>query len=93
MAELHMTESDLARDLKAVLAKVRQGAQVVVEEDSLPIAIIKPPDNPNRTISESIKLAEQREAEHGPAILDPDFAADLADIVRSRRPWIPQSQD
>ena len=93
MLELHITESELARDLRAVLAKVREGVQVVIEEDSRPIAVIKAPEKSKVTISGLINLAEQKEAENGPAVLDPDFASDLAEIVRNRRPWTPHSQD
>jgi hypothetical protein len=33
MAQLHMTEAELARDLHAVLERVRQGAEVVWKKD------------------------------------------------------------
>ena len=39
MAQLHMTEVELARDLHAVLEKIRQGVEVVVEHDRRPAAI------------------------------------------------------
>jgi antitoxin (DNA-binding transcriptional repressor) of toxin-antitoxin stability system len=41
MAQLHMTEVEVARDLHAVLEKVRQGAEVVVERDAQPVAVIR----------------------------------------------------
>jgi antitoxin (DNA-binding transcriptional repressor) of toxin-antitoxin stability system len=40
---VRMTEAELARDLHTVLEKVRQGAEVVVEQDSRPVAVIKAP--------------------------------------------------
>ena len=43
MAQLHMTEAELARDLHSVLAKVQQGVEVVIEQDHLPVAIIRQP--------------------------------------------------
>jgi hypothetical protein len=36
MATLRMTEAELARDIHAVLAKVQQGAEIVVEGGSPP---------------------------------------------------------
>ncbi len=79
MAVLHITEAELARDVHAVLEKVQNGAEVVIEEHSRPIAVIKlPAQGPGRLIDECIALAEQRERERGYRVtLDPDFAADV----------------
>ena len=38
---LHITETELARDTHAVLAKVQEGVEVIVEQDHRPVAIIK----------------------------------------------------
>jgi len=32
MAQVHMTEAEAARDFHAVLARVREGSEVVIEE-------------------------------------------------------------
>jgi len=94
MAQVHMTEAELARDLHGVLEKVRQGAEVVIEQDHRPVVVIKPHQGPGRMLSECIALAEQREKERGYAVtLDPDFAADVEEIVRYRQPWNPPSWD
>lgn len=91
MAALHISEAELARDLHAVLERVRQGSEVVVEQDHRPVAIMKPaPEQLGRLLSESIAIARQREIENGyAAVLDPDFAEDMEEIVRSRQPWNP----
>ena len=39
MAVLHITEAELARDVHGVLEKIRQGAEVIVEQDSRPVAL------------------------------------------------------
>ena len=39
MAQVHMTESELARDLHGVLARVQEGVGVVVEQDHRPVAL------------------------------------------------------
>jgi hypothetical protein len=62
----------------------------VVENGKLPVAVIHPPDVPRRTLSECIALAQAREAETGEApVLDPDFAADMEDILKHRPSWDP----
>ena len=94
MATVHMTESEVARDLHAVLAKVQAGVEVIVEQDQRAVAVIKSPQGPGRKISECIALAKAHEAETGLApVLDPDFAADVELIVRDRKPWNPPSWD
>ncbi len=88
MAVLRITEAELARDVRAVLEKVQNGAEVVIEQNSRPVAVIKPPaQGPGRLIDECIALAEQREKERGYRIaLDPDFAADVEEIIAQRKP-------
>ncbi len=88
MAVLHITEAELARDVHAILPKVREGAEVVIEHESLPVAVIKtPPPGPGRPIDECIALAEQYEKERGYRVtVDPDFAADVEDIIAQRKP-------
>jgi antitoxin (DNA-binding transcriptional repressor) of toxin-antitoxin stability system len=94
MMQVHMTEAEVIKDIEAVLQKVREGAEIVVEHDSQPIVVLRPATPPRRTISECIARAEQREKDRGyPVTLDPDFAADVEEIVRNRQPWNPPSWD
>lgn len=89
MAVLHITEAELARDVHAVLEQVRQGAEIVIEQDHRPVAVMKTPPapGPGRPIDECIALAEQREKERGYRVtLDPDFAADVEEIIAERKP-------
>lgn len=51
-ATVRITEAELARDVHAVLAKVQEGVEVVVEQDHRTVAIIKKPQGPGRRISE-----------------------------------------
>ena len=60
MAQVHMTEAEVARDLHDVLAKVQQGVEVVVEQDHRPVAVIRSPLPKGRLLSECIALAEAR---------------------------------
>ena len=89
-----MTEAELARDLHSVLEKVRQGAEVIVEQNDQPVAVIKPAVPVRRTLSDLIHAAEERERAHGgTTTLDPDFASNIEEIVRNRKPWAPRSWD
>ena len=40
---VRMTEAELARDVHAVLEKVRQGVEVVIEQGNRPVAVLKAP--------------------------------------------------
>jgi antitoxin (DNA-binding transcriptional repressor) of toxin-antitoxin stability system len=80
---IHISETEAASDFAAVLARVRAGAEVIIEHDAQPIAVISPAE-PLRgsPISESIALAKAHEEETGVVpVLDPDFAADLEEII------------
>jgi len=90
MAQVHISEAELARDLHAVLEKVRQGTEVILERNNQPLAVLRAADPQRRTISECIALAEHRDRERGYAVaLDSDFAADVEQIVRNLKPWNP----
>lgn len=83
-----MTEAEVARNFAAALEKVRQGIEVVVDNNHEPVAVIRPPALSGRSIVECIGLAKAHEEETGEApVLDPDFAADIEEIIRSRKSW------
>ena len=90
MEPLHISEADAVRDLAAILQRVQAGAEIVIERDAQPLAIIRAAAPARRTISECIAMAEAHEkvAVESP-VLDPDFAADVEEIVRNRKPWNP----
>jgi len=95
MARIRISEAEAARDFGAVMARVRAGAEVVIEDGTLPVAVIHTPtDSLRRSISECIALAKKHEEETGNApVLDSDFAADVEEIVRNRKPWNPPAWD
>ncbi len=90
MAQFHMTEAEVSRDFAAVLEKIRQGAEVIVERDAEPVAVIGLPQFRGRPIDECIGLAKALGSHAG---LDEDFAKDLEGIIDSHReplappPW------
>jgi antitoxin (DNA-binding transcriptional repressor) of toxin-antitoxin stability system len=87
---IHISEAEAASDFATLLARVRAGEEIVIERDARPVAVLHPPEPVRRTISECIALAKTHEEESGKApILDADFAADIEEILRSRKPWNP----
>ena len=89
MVVLHITEAELAHDVHAIMEKVRNGAEVVIEQDHRPVAVIKASSVKGRNISEVISALEASGAN---ATLDEDFARDVEEAVKlHREPWNPSS--
>jgi antitoxin (DNA-binding transcriptional repressor) of toxin-antitoxin stability system len=78
---IHISEADAARDFAGLLARVRAGAEVVIESGKLPVAVIHAPVPPRRSISECIALLP----EDSTATIDADFAKDVEAAVDSHR--------
>jgi len=95
MATVRITEAELARDTHAILAKVQNGVEVIVEQDHRPVAIIKTPQGPGRNISECILRAKAYERKLGYSpVPDADFSNDVqAAIDAHREPLNPPSWD
>jgi antitoxin (DNA-binding transcriptional repressor) of toxin-antitoxin stability system len=90
MPRIRISEAEAARDFAAVMTRVREGAEVIIENGTLPVAVIRTPVPAGRSISECIGLARQHEEETGEApVLDADFASDVEEIIRKRKPWNP----
>jgi antitoxin (DNA-binding transcriptional repressor) of toxin-antitoxin stability system len=87
MATVRITEAELARDVHAVLAKVKQGVEVIVEQNHRPVATIRTPPSKGRLLSESIALAEARGTTAFP---DEGFMRDVEEGIADRsEPWNP----
>ena len=87
MATVRMTEAELARDIHAVLEKVQEGVEVIVEQDHRAVAVIRPALPPGRLLSECIAMAEARGTT---AIPDEGFMKDVAQGIAERsKPWNP----
>jgi len=87
---IHISESEAASDFAALMASVRAGAKVIIENGSRPVAVLHAAEPVRRTISECIALAKAHEEETGKApVLDPDFAEDVEEILSQRKPWNP----
>jgi antitoxin (DNA-binding transcriptional repressor) of toxin-antitoxin stability system len=86
---VHISEAEALSNFADVLARVRAGAEVVIERDARAVAVVRPAGDEfrPRLLSESIALAKKHAEELGyEPTLDPDFAADLEEIIKSRKP-------
>jgi antitoxin (DNA-binding transcriptional repressor) of toxin-antitoxin stability system len=84
---LRITEAELARDIHAVLARVQEGVEVIVEQNNRAVAVIKPSPAVARLLSEAIALAEARGST---VTLDEGFMKDVEEGVSGRsQPWTP----
>ena len=85
---MHISEAEAANNFGALMERVRAGAEVIIERDAKPVAVVRPAEVVRgRPISECIALAEAHAKELGyEPTLDPDFAADLEEIINSRKP-------
>ena len=52
-----MTDAEVANGFAAVLEKLKHGAEIVVEQDHRPVAVISPVKGPGRPIDECVALA------------------------------------
>jgi hypothetical protein len=82
MKQVRMTEAEVTNSFGAVLEKLQQGAEIVVEQDHRPVAIIRPPRRSGRPISACIASAKPSGSK---VTLDGGFAADEEEGIRSRQ--------
>ncbi len=86
-----MSEAEVARDLHAVLARVQQGVEIVIEQDDRPVAVLRPSQPVGRMISE---IVEDLKARGSQAVMDDSFAHDIEEGIKAQRePWNPPSWD
>ena len=96
---VHISEEEAARDFAAVMRRVRAGDEIIVEDGGTPVAVMRSPRMnvdtsgspriPGKTAAEIIEGFRRWEAEHGPLVVDADFAAD----VEEARRWMNEPMD
>jgi antitoxin (DNA-binding transcriptional repressor) of toxin-antitoxin stability system len=86
-----LSEAQAASDFASLMACVRAGAEVVVEHDARPVAILGLAESAVRLLSESLRRAR----EQGSTVtLDGNFGRDLEEIINSHRePLSPPAWD
>ena len=78
---IHLSEAEAASDFAGLLARVRAGAEIVIENGKEPVAVIQAPVPPRRSISDCIALLP----ENSTATIDADFAKDVRAAVEGHR--------
>jgi antitoxin (DNA-binding transcriptional repressor) of toxin-antitoxin stability system len=78
---LHISEADLAKDVRSVLERVQTGTEIVVERDAQPVAVIRAAEPVRRKISECITMLPADST----ATIDPDFARDVDAAIAAHR--------
>jgi antitoxin (DNA-binding transcriptional repressor) of toxin-antitoxin stability system len=79
---IHISEEEAGvTNVAALLAHIRSGAEVIIENGMRPVAVLRPAEPVPRTISECIALLP----EDSTATIDPDFARDVAAAVEGHR--------
>jgi prevent-host-death family protein len=79
---IHISEAEATRDFAGVLARVRAGVEIVIGDDTRPVAVVRPAETHVRLLSESLRLAKEHA---NSATLDGDFARDLEEAINSHR--------
>lgn len=78
---IHISEAEAASDFTGLLARVRAGAEVVIEDGNHPVAVIHAPAPRRRSIAECIALLPAEST----ATIDSDFAKDIKAAVEGHR--------
>ena len=88
METIHISEDEAARYFAGLMARVRAGAEIVIENPCSPAVVLRVAEEPRSPLlSESIAIAEAGSKERGyKAVMDPDFAADMLEIIANRKP-------
>ena len=81
---IHISEAEAASNFAGVLARVREGVEVVIESGKLPVAVLRPAEPHENAVAfpESLRLAKEHAST---ATLDGDFARDLEAAINSHR--------
>ena len=84
-----LSATEAARDFSRLLDRIQAGEEAVIERHSEPVAAIVPAARAPRRISECMAVALARPSTSP----DPEFAADLEDIIRGNPAVEPPSWD
>ncbi len=80
----HISEAEAALDFAALMARVRAGEEVVVEEAGRPVMVMRAAEPersgamvPGKTAEEVVRALDRWETENGKLVMDAGFADDL----------------
>ena len=79
---IRISEAEAARDFASLLARVRAGAEIIIDDDTRPVAVVRPVEPHVRLLSESLRLAREHRST---ATLDEEFGKDVEAAIESHR--------
>lgn len=82
MAILYMSEAEVARNLHAVLAKVQQGIEIVIEQDHLPVAVLKTPSTSKTGAGRKLSASPWQEPMKKSSVMSPSRMLNLLEMCR-----------
>jgi prevent-host-death family protein len=91
MATIHISRSEAEGDFSELITRAANGDEIVIEENSAPVAVLRSPVDKRhvRLLSESLRIAKERGSK---VTLDGGFEDDLNAVIEShpeplRDPW------
>lgn len=91
MVAIHISEAEAARDFAGLLARVRAGAEVVIDKGAYPAVVLRVANEPAvRRLSESLRMAREHRSA---AVLDEEFVHDLKTVISSHPESLQSSWD
>jgi len=88
---IRVSEAEAANDFPSLLARVRAGAEVVIERNAQAVAVLRLVAPNVRLLSESLRLATERGSN---ATLDDKFGSDVETVISSHsEPLTPPAWD
>jgi antitoxin (DNA-binding transcriptional repressor) of toxin-antitoxin stability system len=85
---LHISEADLARDVRTILQRLKTGDEIIVERDAQPVAVIRAAAPVRRRISECTAMLPPDST----VTIDPEFAKDVDAAITAHREALEPSQ-
>jgi antitoxin (DNA-binding transcriptional repressor) of toxin-antitoxin stability system len=87
MATVHISESEAASDFAGLMARVREGTEVIIESDQDPRSVVLTARPKDGSISATLARLKTISDERGHELfMDDDFAADMEEIIQKRKP-------
>ncbi len=86
MAVVHISESEAASDFVGLLARVREGTEVIIESEQGPRSVVVMPQPKDGSISATLaRLKTISDARGHELIMDKDFAEDVEERTHNRK--------
>jgi len=87
MATTRISAAEAVRDFNALLARIQAGESFLIEQETLPPAVMAAPNNQLRLLSEVIDSMKSQETVcTEPPVLDEEFAAAVRERISNRKP-------